>query len=155
VVSRGFGTCYNRHQAQSSNSASIDCSQSRRYVLFRVHRSNLAHHSAFFCDLFSLPQPLVDAAPSPSAAYEKRHTTLEIYTTNELEGCRVPISRAVYRNHDLSCSHCPSHSTLIFVMAAFCRHASLLSRIEAYYLRGRTRSAGIVRILAETGGDTK
>ena len=33
-------------------------------VLFRVHKSHLAHHSAFFRDLFSLPQPLVDAASS-------------------------------------------------------------------------------------------
>ena len=58
-------------------------------VLYRVQKSHLAHHSALFCDLFSLPQPLVDAASSPSAAYVKRHPILQMDTTNELEGCPV------------------------------------------------------------------
>jgi len=97
-------------------------------ILFRVHKSHLAHHSAFFRDLFPLPQPLVGAESSPSSAYEKRYPTLEMDTTNELEGCRIPISRAVYRNHDLSCSHCPSHSTLIFVIAAFCHISTIQNR---------------------------
>jgi len=54
-----------------------------------VHKSHLARHSAFFRDLFSLPQPLVDAASSPSATDVKRHLTLQMDTTNELEGSPV------------------------------------------------------------------
>jgi len=54
-----------------------------------VHKSHLARHSALFRDLFSLPQPVVNAASSPSATDVKRHPTLEMDTTNELEGCPV------------------------------------------------------------------
>lgn len=52
-------------------------------TLFRVHKSQLARHSAFFRDLFSLPQPSADSATSASP------TALTIDTTNEIEGCPV------------------------------------------------------------------
>lgn len=51
--------------------------------MFRVHKSQLARHSAFFRDLFSLPQPSADSATSASP------TALQIDTTNEIEGCPV------------------------------------------------------------------
>lgn len=59
-------------------------------TLFRVHKSQLARHSAFFRDLFSLPQPSADnAASSSSAVVANRNPALQIDTTNEIEGCPV------------------------------------------------------------------
>jgi len=54
-----------------------------------MHKSYIACHPAFFRDLFLLPQPLVDAPSSPSATDVKRHPTLQMDTTNDLEGCPV------------------------------------------------------------------
>ncbi|KAG2125023.1 hypothetical protein DEU56DRAFT_873160 [Suillus clintonianus] len=59
-------------------------------TLFRVHKSQLARHSAFFRDLFSLPQPSAGSATSSSSTVVgNRKPALQIDTTNETEGCPV------------------------------------------------------------------
>lgn len=70
-------------------------------TLFRVHKSQLARHSAFFRDLFSLPQPSAESADSTTASSSptvvvNNNPALQIDTTNEVEGC------SVLRLHDTS-----------------------------------------------------
>ncbi|KAH7913041.1 hypothetical protein BJ138DRAFT_1146895 [Hygrophoropsis aurantiaca] len=55
-------------------------------TLFRVHKSQLSRHSAFFRDLFSLPQPAEDRPTSPPPS---RAPLLEYDSTSEIEGCSV------------------------------------------------------------------
>ncbi|KAG1815401.1 hypothetical protein EV424DRAFT_1628024, partial [Suillus variegatus] len=70
-------------------------------TLFRVHKSQLARHSAFFRDLFSLPQPSAESADSTTSSSSptvvvNNNPALQIDTTNEVEGCPV------LRLHDTS-----------------------------------------------------
>ncbi|KAG1899490.1 uncharacterized protein F5891DRAFT_1233197 [Suillus fuscotomentosus] len=69
-------------------------------TLFRVHKSQLARHSAFFRDLFSLPQPSAESADSTTSSSPtvvvNNNPALQIDTTNEVEGCPV------LRLHDTS-----------------------------------------------------
>jgi hypothetical protein len=57
--------------------------------LFRVHKSQLARHSPFFRDLFSLPQPSADNTTSSPTVVANGNAPLQIDTTNEIEGCPV------------------------------------------------------------------
>jgi hypothetical protein len=58
-------------------------------TLFRVHKSQLARHSPFFRDLFSLPQPSADNTTSSPTVVANGNAPLQIDTTNEIEGCPV------------------------------------------------------------------
>lgn len=66
-----------------------------------MHKSQLARHSAFFRDLFSLPQPSAESADSTTSSSSptvvvNNNPALQIDTTNEVEGCPV------LRLHDTS-----------------------------------------------------
>jgi hypothetical protein len=58
-------------------------------TLFRVHKSQLARHSPFFRDLFSLPQPSADNTTSSPTVVASGNAPLQIDTINEIEACPV------------------------------------------------------------------
>ncbi|EGO20518.1 hypothetical protein SERLADRAFT_476777 [Serpula lacrymans var. lacrymans S7.9] len=65
-------------------------------TIFRVHKSQLSRHSAFFHDLFSLPQPHHEKSNEQSRAIIDRNSSssrssavLEVDSENEIEGCPV------------------------------------------------------------------